>query len=212
MVSFTIGEAFGESWKVTRANFGRIWGYLGMVWAVSFGFNIIVAFWGKEASAVASLIVMVLSVVLTLSFIRVMLMLVDKRETKLDDLFWFEAKTIWAYLVASVLYYLIVMGGLLLFIIPGIIWTYMFMMYAYAIADKGMGAVESLQYSRKLTRGNKGKIFSLMILVMLMNLGGALLLLLGLIVTVPLSAVIMAWTYRRLTSAAETAVDESPNS
>lgn len=61
-------------------------------------------------------------------------------------------------LSASIMVGLIVMGGTLLFIIPGIIWSFGLALYVPAIIVEGARAGESRRRSWELTRGYKGKV------------------------------------------------------
>lgn len=57
------------------------------------------------------------------------------------------------FLGAGILAGLAVLGGLILLIIPGIIFMAWFVNFAYAIVDEDLGAVESLKRSKQLAKG-----------------------------------------------------------
>jgi uncharacterized membrane protein len=198
MAAFTIGEVFSQSWAITKPNIVKIWGYTLILGLVSFGFNLSGSFMGENAQALISLLGYVISLVLTLGYTRVMLKLADGQTAAFEDLFWFEGKVIWGYFVASILYSLFFLGGIFLLVIPGIIWGIGFWMYTYAIVDKQLGARESLKYSWRIMRGNKFKYFVLSLVISLMNMGAALLFLIPLLVTIPLSIMITVVVYRKL--------------
>src|SRR4030042_562947 len=67
------------------------------------------------------------------------------------------------------------------------------------IVDKKMG-IDSLSKSWQMTKGVKLNLFLFWILLALINIAGALLLLVGLFITVPLSMVATAYVYRKLVS------------
>ncbi len=59
------------------------------------------------------------------------------------------------YLIASIIYGLMVIAGLVLLIIPGIYLGLKYQFYGYAIADKGLGPIDALKESGKMTEGAK---------------------------------------------------------
>ena len=70
--------------------------------------------------------------------------------------------------------------------------------YAHGIVDRGDGPLQALRRSRAITRGNRWSVFGLLILAAAMNTIGALLFGIGLIVSLPVSAVTLAHAYRAL--------------
>lgn len=99
-------------------------------------------------------------------------------------------------LVASLIYSVIISVGFLLFIVPGFIWMARFYFFEYFIIDKDQGPIEALKSSFKVTKGYTFKTLGLFILISLINTVGLLLLGLGLIVTIPLTCVALAYAYR----------------
>lgn len=102
------------------------------------------------------------------------------------------------FLITQFLYSLIVMGGLILLVIPGIIWAVQFGMAGYVSLDEGLDPIEALKRSSRLTRGTRGELVLLGLLLTGINLLGFLALGIGLFATIPLTW--MAWTraYRLL--------------
>ena len=77
----------------------------------------------------------------------------------------------WQYLWTVILYALIVVGGLLLLIVPGIIWAFHYVFAPYAVLIEGVSGRPALWRSRELT---KGRVFR----ILLIELGFGLLCLL----------------------------------
>lgn len=102
------------------------------------------------------------------------------------------------YSFATLLYGLIVFAGLLLFIIPGMVWAIRYMFFAYFIVDAGKGPWESLKSSAAITRNVKLDLFLLALALMGINVLGLLALGVGLFVTIPLSLVASAYVFRGL--------------
>ncbi len=59
------------------------------------------------------------------------------------------------YLIASIIFGLMVAVGLMLLIVPGIYLGLKYQFYGYAIADKGMGPIDALKESSRMTEGAK---------------------------------------------------------
>lgn len=131
--------------------------------------------------------------------IKLILKDINGKEPELFDLF--TAYDIFInFLVASILYGLLVGFGTLLLIIPGIILGIMFQFYKFAIVDRKMGVIESLNYSKNLTRGYRWTILGIDVVLILINIGGLLAFGIGLLVTVPLTFIAEALVYKKLVS------------
>jgi len=107
-------------------------------------------------------------------------------------------KPFWQYLVTSVLIAIIVILGLLLLIVPGILLALAFSMAPYLVIEKRMWTMSALKESWRLTKGSWWKLFLLGLTMAVMNFIGAFLLLIGLLVTVPISILAMVHAYRVL--------------
>jgi hypothetical protein len=82
---------------------------------------------------------------------------------------------------AGILVSLSVFGGMLLLIVPGIIFSLWFALTTPAIIAENTKAIEGMKRSRELARGNLGKIFSVLFLTSIIS--GII----GMIISVPFS-------------------------
>ena len=139
----------------------------------------------------------VLQIFVQLGATKVALKSCDGINATISDLF-SQGRLFLRYLGASILYGLIVAGGFILLIVPGIVWAIKFGYFSYVMVDKDLGIVASLKESARLTNGSKGNLFLLGLLLVLVNFVGAIALGVGLFVTVPLSMVASAFVYRKL--------------
>lgn len=96
------------------------------------------------------------------------------------------------------LFCLIVIGGLILLIIPGFIWALKYMFYPYLILDKGLGSVDAIKASAKLTDGVKWQLAGFFFLSILMGIIGVLCLVVGVLVAFPVIFIAQALIYRNL--------------
>lgn len=121
---------------------------------------------------------------LGLGLARIGLNLVSGKTADVSMLFG-EGRKLVPMAVASIMYYAMVVVGLILLIVPGIYLALRFSQFGAAIVDKDMGAIESLKYSARLTEGNKMNLFGLFVLCFLVVLAGILALLVGLLAALP---------------------------
>lgn len=63
------------------------------------------------------------------------------------------------YLFGVIFYGIIVFIGLILFIIPGVVWGFKYILFPYAIVDKRLGPLSALDESAKVTDGARWDIF-----------------------------------------------------
>lgn len=87
------------------------------------------------------------------------------------------------------------MIGFLLFVIPGIIWMLMTLFASYIVLDRQIGPVEAIHQSRELTKGIRLKLMVFIFTLACLNIVGALLLFVGLLITVPLTTIATAKLY-----------------
>ncbi len=119
-----------------------------------------------------------------LGLARIGINLVSGKDADVSMLFG-EGRKLLPMAAASIMYYAMVLVGLILLIVPGIYLALRFSQYGVAIVDKDLGPIESLQYSARLTEGNKMNLFGLYLLCFLVVLAGLLALLVGLIAALP---------------------------
>lgn len=99
------------------------------------------------------------------------------------------------YLLGGLCYGAAIVGGFILFIIPGLIFMIMFQLYLYLIVDQGLGPIESLKRSRVLTKGSRMRLAGFAFIALLVNIGGALCLVVGLLLTIPATSIASAYVY-----------------
>ncbi len=140
-----------------------------------------------------------------LAFIRVALKLHDGQPVDLTKSMAL-LEGFFPYLLTSVLYGLVVVGGLLLLVVPGVIWAMQFGFAAFLVVDAKLDPIEAMRESSRLTHGVKGRLFVFGLLLGLVNLVGALALGIGLFVTIPTTFIAWAYVFRRLQARAASTV------
>ena len=187
-------------WDITKSNIGFFIGLLIVAGLIQYVPDIVATIIEADAPALSLIIRIasfVLSMIIGMGLIKICLRFCDGEKGEFSDLFSCYP-LFFNYLIGSILYWLIIMVGLVLLIIPGIIWAIKFQFFDYLIVDKGLGPIDALEKSSEITRGVKWDLFLFAILLGIINLMGFLCLLVGLFVTIPVTMVAMAFVYRKL--------------
>jgi uncharacterized membrane protein len=144
-----------------------------------------------------SLVGWIVGMILALGLYRASLAVV-KGQTP-DVAMLFQVEGLGSYIVAAILYGLMVFVGLIFCIIPGIILAIMFMFYGYLIVeDPTLGPTDALKKAQEITKGRLGELFVFGLALFGINLVGALLCGVGLIFTYGITAIAVAYAYRTL--------------
>ncbi len=152
---------------------------------------------GKNLGRLGNILAYLVEIYISAGVLKIIINDLNGKEPELFELF--TAKDIYLnLLIASILYGLIVGAGTALFVVPGIILGIMFQFYKYAIVDKKLGILESLNYSKELTRGYRWTILGIDIVLTLIDVAGALLFGIGLLFTLPLTLIAEALLYKKL--------------
>ncbi|MGJ8696427.1 MAG: DUF4339 domain-containing protein [Verrucomicrobiaceae bacterium] len=210
-VTFCIGQA----WKHTFANFGTII-LTGLVYgAVVFGVGMVMGLIAGGGSGfqvteegfrtqsnnalswVGEIVNQCVSIFLSLGATHIGLRILRGEKPEIGELFSQGPKFLQGAL-ATILYFLMVVGGLILLIVPGIYLALRFGFYREAIVEKNLDAISALKYSSQLTRDNRLSLFGLWLLGFLITIAGALALLVGLIVAIPVVWLSTLVAYRYL--------------
>jgi hypothetical protein len=132
-----------------------------------------------------------------MGLIRVSLILVDGRRPGYGELFG-DLRQFARYLAVNLLFLLIILVGLLLLIIPGILWSIKYQFAPFLIADRDLGIKEAFRESAGITADVKGEVFLFFLLVLGINLLGLLTLAVGLFITLPATMIAYTFVYRKL--------------
>jgi uncharacterized membrane protein len=87
--------------------------------------------------------------------------------------------------------------------VPGIIFMLMFMFTTFIVIERELGPIDAMKESRRITRGHKWQLLGFLLLLVLINLLGLLALVVGMLVSIPVSSLAFAHAYRLLGGKAE---------
>lgn len=114
---------------------------------------------------------------------------------------------LWKYIGAAILTAILVVIGFILLIIPGIYLALRFMFVPYIVMDRKLSPFDALKESSRITHGRKWTLLLFVITLIGLNILGAIALLIGLLVTIPVTMLALAHAYRTLEhTASEVAV------
>jgi uncharacterized membrane protein len=188
---FSKSEAIRFGWETTTGNVGLL--VLGWIIFIAIGMMPAIA----SDSWVVMAVAWMFDMVIWLGLIKMTLRFVDGDKGELSDLF-STFSLIGQFFVASIAVGFIACVGFCLFVIPGIYWSIRLYMFPWALVDKGVGPFEAMRLSWEMTRGSCWNFFLLSLLLGLINILGVIALLVGLLITVPMSVVAIGYVYRRL--------------
>jgi len=110
----------------------------------------------------------------------------------------FSTEELGPYIIATILFGLMVSIGLFLCVIPGIIVAFLGFFYAYFVLDQRQGPTDAIRSSFKLVSDNLGTLIPFAIVVYLVYLAGVILCFIGVLVTGPIALIATAYAYRKL--------------
>ena len=197
-MQFSIPGIIKESWQVLKTN----WIQLLLIWGIAVGvqmvLRLIMTGLGEQLGILTvmfSLGSQILAYIMYAGAIKLELDLIRGKEIEVVEIFNQGKKYAWKFFLVSLVYSLIVFGGLLLLFVPGVIWSLKYLFATYATIDDGLGVQEALSLSAKLTDGIKLKMYGLGIVLFFLNVLGLLVFLVGFIVTAAISGLVWPVLY-----------------
>jgi len=111
------------------------------------------------------ILALIFAYVLLMGWNRIALDLFDRGSSEFNRIF-VTFPLFFTYLIGGILFSLIVSVGMILFIIPGIIWALKYGFFDLEIIDTGCGPMEALSKSGHLTYGHKWHLFLFVLIYM----------------------------------------------
>ncbi len=196
-VHLSITKALEYGWKAASHYVGF---YLILALLILF-FNLIpsvfeVFFDNSIYTPVIRGIFITLIALVTLGIIRTTLKHVDRKDASLLDLF--RLNLFGRYLAAASIYLFMFIGGLMLFIIPGVYWGLKYQFATYLVVDKKMEIAQAFEESARMVAGYEWDLLSYWLIMLLLNLAGILFFTIGIVVTLPVTLIGYSYLYRQL--------------
>jgi uncharacterized membrane protein len=188
---FTIKGVFKEAYAIIKPKFWTVIGQFALIFVaymvISGGLQHIFVL-----RTLAMILYMFVVTIFSLSY-------VEKGSFSFDDITKaLTLKRFCYFLVTALLFALSVLGGVLLLIIPGLIFAICMCFYKYIILENDLSPIEALKQSIRTTKGYRWKIFWFYMLGGLVMLLGVLCLFVGLFFTIPLVLIADTLVYKKL--------------
>jgi hypothetical protein len=197
--------AISYGWDATKRNLGVLLplGALQLVVSSLGG--------GAGGEPITALLAQAAQVALAIGWWQIALRIHDGKPATLAVLGELSVGLFLQYFVATIFYGLAVAIGLVLLVVPGLVWGARYAFAPVAVVDERLDPVAAMKRSAELTRGVLAELWILALLLVGVNLLGLLALGIGLAVTIPISTMAVARTYRQLQArAAERGIAPAP--
>jgi len=203
-MAFSVKEAILFGWTTLRSNVFLLIGIVLAAWIIPSIPNYIsdLANLVGLTATILSIIGLILGAIIEIGLIKITLKFVDGQKPKLSEVlaYYKNYRLIFNYIIAAFLFMIVVGIGLVLLIIPGIYLALKYQFFPYFIVEKNAGPLEAASNSGKITEGVKMRLLLFAIVLILLNFVGALIVLVGLLITVPITIIAHAYVFRKLSS------------
>ena len=201
-------DVIGQAWELLKPQIGMwvvaILIYIAITGVFSVLSGIVGAVGGEDPSIIATFLSLLINVASTLvgflvvaGLIKMALHHIRTGQAEIGKMF--EITDVIApVLIAGIIVTIATFAGFLLLIIPGVIVALGLSMVNPLIVDQKTDAIESIKRSWETCKPHLGALFLLYLVLGLVNLAGACACGLGLFVTLPLTQLAIALTYRNL--------------
>lgn len=203
--TFSDGEAILFGWKTMKSNLLFFIGVLLVVILFSVIPDVMRNLMKEKlklVSILATVIFGILQIIVGMGLVKIVLKFCGNEKPSFLTLF-SCIPLFFKYLFGTLLYTLIILGGFILLLIPGVIWGIRFQYAPYLIIDKGMGPIEALKKSSQITKGAKWELLAFNVVLLIINLLGFLSLIVGIFATIPTAMIAYAFVYRKLLAQSE---------
>jgi uncharacterized membrane protein len=188
---FSIKESIQYGWRMMRENMKLcLFSTLLLVAAGAF----------SKVDGLLSLLLIIFMLIIRIGYTKIYLRMNDGEKPKFGDMFE-EYALFWKYLGVSILQGLVVLGGLILVIIPGIVWAVRFSFSPIILIDTKVSPVKAMKESYAITKGKFWKLLGFWLVIIVFNIIGMIIVGVGLLFTVPISMFASIHVYRKLSSA-----------
>lgn len=199
--TFSIKESIRFGWTEFKKD---PWFFVGVTAALSI-FTIVVDSLTGDRGGIQSVlgifISLLASTVVTIAYARMALSTVAGAHVGWNGLW--APQHFFSALGAGILQFVIIIVGFILLIVPGVIAALLFSFTQLSIVDKTLSPIEGLRESYRLARPHIWSLFLFMLSLILLNVLGFIALVIGLLVTIPVSLIAVAYVYKKLSNAQE---------
>lgn len=198
--TFNVGDALNFGWIRFKDNAGVWIGIVVLFGVVSALLSFLGGGFGNESVGFRTFLFSLISVVagwyLQAAIVRGSLDEVDGRKPGFDA--FFQLPNIGPILLTALLVTLLAAVGFILLIIPGLIVMFLSYFSTHFVVDRKLPVIENIKSSWSVISKNVGPLLLLALAVVGLNIVGALLCGIGLLVTLPVTSIAVTYAYRTL--------------
>ncbi len=202
MKQINIKEALNFAWEMFKKHAGFLIGLSLLTGALYLGMDYAGKTFKAQGASLAlrlstQLLFLVFGMLLSIGITKTYLRLHDGQDGQFSDLY-SHSNLLWKYFVGQILYGLIVLGGLILLVVPGIIWAFKYMYTETLIIDREMDPFAALKKSAELTKDIKLQLVTLFFVQIGLFILGFIALGIGLFVALPVMMFMHIHIYKHL--------------
>lgn len=187
--TFKVGAIIKEAYVIMKP---KLWSAIGQYLLINFVLAILFAVLLGRGAFLGTIITTFIGIKWAFAYVK-------KGSFNFDDILEnVTFKKFAYYICATFLVGLSVLGGFILLIVPGIIFAVRLTFAIYIAIDKDTKPMESLRESKRITKGNRWKLYWFLIVCVLINILGLLCLVVGVLFTAPLTAIATVIVYKKL--------------
>jgi hypothetical protein len=209
-----LGDVMSRAWEIYKTEWGMCLVAILVVMGCNFGVSmvfgiargIIVAVTRDQNLGVifamfTNLVTQVFSAWITIGQTRYFLKVARGQPAEIGEIF-SGGPWLLPIIGASILFGLMVFGGKLLLIVPGIILALMFSPFYFLIIDRHLGGMDLLNKAKEITYGNKLTLFLIHLICAGLTIAGALAFCVGLLAVIPYITLLHVMVYLTMTGQA----------
>ncbi len=197
MNTFSIEAAFRFGWDTFKKRPGFFIGMTVIILVVSWLSGFILGMLGQKGNFISGLFNLAITTLVDLGVVATMLKVYDAPDSGTFSDLW-HPQQYFSYLAATLLTAIIVVVGLILLIVPGLIAAVALIFVKFIVVDRNMGPIDALKESARITKGHRVTLLLFVLAVIVLNIVGALLLIVPLLITIPISSLAMVYAYRTI--------------
>lgn len=213
MNAFNREKAFKEAWAIVKENLYFFIGFTLFISLINLAPDIIIRRYKIDLNERQGLFLIIegflfiVQLIVGYLIVKFSLLFVDGKEINVKNTFT-NATVFFNYTIGTALYgssimlLIILMGQLggagIIIILPLILIVLKFQFVNYIIVDKGVNVFAAFRLSNEITKGLLYDLFFFMVAIFIINLLGAFVFLIGLLITIPISIVAITVVYREL--------------
>ncbi len=152
---------------------------------------------GIVVALLGGLVMLVVSGAVASAWLGGLLDIADGRQVTVGS--FFRPRNIGAVVITTLLVGIITVVGMFACILPGLIASILLMFAVVAVVDRNLSPIDAIKHSFEIAKNNTGPVLLVWLLFELIVFVGALLCGVGLLVAVPVAALLQVYAWRRLT-------------